>query len=361
MDPVFPWDRVASVPDYEVVAADPDRACEDAVAVWGNTIGWPGRQEYMYRRYYLDCPVGRSEMHFLRHRPSGQIVGTLGIGPRRVFWQGREILAGTLSHFCVLKQHRKLRPPMLLVKKTADACRGRYDVLYAMPGTPQAAALGKLFGGAPACHVSRRVRVLRPAKYFERFLPRRLASAVGAVAGFVSELPDHVHGGARDRVAEWVDRVDPCMAALWRNSPRGECWNAVREASILEWRFDRLPARQRRYLLVRAGSTDSLLAWFACDTNYFDADILLVQDFWVAGGPGAIDHATIRTLCAAVRKLGFAAVEVRMAAPAATIAPWARAGFIERNLLPVFVAWLNPALAATGDTAFHMTSLDGDG
>ena len=360
-EPVFPWDRVASVPDYEVFDADLEHACDDAVAVWGNTIGWPGRQEAMYRRYYLECPTGKPDMYFLRHRPSGRNVGTLGIGPRRVFWRGREIRAGALSHFCVTRQHRKLRPPMLLVKKAADACRGRYDALYAMPGTAQAAALGKLFGGAPACFMSRRVKVLRPGKYFEHLLPRPLAAVAGGAAGFALRFRDGLRGGAQGLIAEWSGRVDPRMAKLWRDSPRGEGWNALRETDFLQWRLDGLPSRKRRYLLVRAGTGDPLLAWFACDTNYFDADILVVQDYWATGGPEALDHATIHALCNAVRQLGFAAVEVRVAAPDTTIAPWTRAGFVERNRFPIFVAWLDLSLAPGAGAAFHITDIDNDG
>lgn len=261
----------------------------------------------------------------------------------------------------MVKEHRKLRPPIQLVKKTADACRGRYDALYAMPGTPQAAALGKLFGGAPTCFMSRRVKVLRPTKYLGRFLPRSLASAVGGVAGFAMRFHDRLRGGVQGLTVEWVDHVDPRMAQLWRDSPRGEGWNAVRETDVLQWRLDCLPTRKRRYLLVSAGSGGPFLAWFACDTNYFDADILVVQDYWAVGGPEAVRREAIRVFSDAVRQLGFAAVEVRLAAPDAAMAAWIDEGFVERSRFPIFVAWLNPSLAAATGASFHITDLDNDG
>lgn len=354
------WERITQLADYEVIDADLAQACDHAVAVWSNSIGWPGRQAEMYRRYYLECPVGQPRMKFLRHVPSGAIVGTLGVGPRRVRWRGRDIRAGVLSHFCVVKAHRKLRPPMLLVSKAVAACRGDYDLVYAMPGTPRAAALGRLFGGAPACHVLRRVKVLRHGKYAARWLPRPAAALAGAVVDAAMALRRHAQRGGRPLRGEWMDRVDPGMSALWRESAASPRWSAARDVSMLRWRFDRLPARRRRHLLVHDAREGSLVAWFACDDNFFDPDILVVHDFWAVGGPAAIGRAAIRVLCAAARDLGFSAVETRLAAGAAAAA-WLAEGFSERNRYPVYMAWLNASLAPPTHGELRFTELDNDG
>jgi hypothetical protein len=353
------WERVANVPDYEVVDADLGHACDDALAVWGNSIGWPGRQAEMYRRYYLECPVGRPELKFLRHVPSGQLVGTLGVGPRRLWWKGRELRAGMLSHFCVVQAHRRIKPPILLIKLTAEACRDRYDVLYAMPRTPQAAALGRLFGDAPACYMSRRVKVLRYAKYAVRRLPSSLAKVAGGLADAATRFGSDLRGGTGGLEGRWVDRVDPRMAELWRRSTATPLWNAARDIRMLHWRFDRLPSTRRRYLLVE-DARGRLLAWFACDSNFFDPEILVVEDFWGDDGPAGIEPAAIRVLCREAAGLGFCAVEVRAGAPAALQA-WAREGFVERNRYPVFTAWLTPSVAAGPGDVLHLTELDNDG
>ena len=358
-EPLARWNRVAGVPDYEVVDADLEHACDDALAVWGGSIGWPGRQAEMYRRYYLECPVDRPELRFLRHVPSGRVVGTLGVGPRRVSWKGRELRAGMLSHFCVVQAHRKIKPPILLIKQTADACRGRYDVLYAMPRTPSAAALGKLFGGAPACCMSRQVKVLRHAKYAARRLTPALAGMAGGIADAVMRIGSGLRGGTGQLTGRWTDQVDPGMAALWRTSQAGPLWNSARDGAMLRWRFDRLPSSRRRHLLVE-DARGHLQAWFACDSNFFDPEILVVEDFWCAGGPAAIDAPVIRVLCREAAALGFCAVEVRSAAPD-TARAWIREGFVERNRYPVFMAWLNPSVAAGPGEALHLTELDNDG
>jgi hypothetical protein len=353
------WDRVAELPDYEVVDADLEHACDEALAVWGGSIGWPDRQAAMYRSYYLECPMGRPELKFLRHLPSGEVVGTLGIGPRRLWWKGRELRAGVLSHFCVTQSHRKIKPPILLIKRTVDACRGRYDVVYAMPRTPQAAALGKLFGDGAACFMTRRVKVLRHAKYAERRLPRLLAGMLGRIADAGARIRSELRGGTGQLTGRWVDRVESSMADLWETSKAGLAWNASRDEAMLRWRFDTLLSSQRRYLLVE-DPRGSLLAWFACDSNYFDPDILVVEDFWCAGGPARIDATIIRVLCHEAERLKFCAVELRSGAPD-VVRPWIHEGFTERNRSPVFMAWLNPSLAVVEGDVLHMTELDNDG
>lgn len=353
------WERITQVAGYEVVDADLAEACDQAVAVWGSSIGWPGRQREMYRRYYLECPAGQPQLKFLRHVPSNTIVGTLGVGPRRVRWHGQDIRAGMLSHFCVLPAHRKLRPPMLLISRVVAACRGQFDVVYAMPSTPRAAALGKLFGGAPAGWMRRRVKVLRYAKYAARWLPRPLAKVTGSAVDWAVSL--RPQPGGRPLEGTWSDRADPRMSSLWQLSADGPPWNAARDQALLGWRFDRLPSRRRRHLLVHDARSGALVAWFACDDNFFDPDILVVHDFWAAGGPAAIERGAVRMLCAAARKLGFAAVEMRLAAPDATAVAWLAEGFRERNRHPIFMAWLNDVLPVPAEGELHLTELDDDG
>ncbi len=363
--PVFPWDRLTSVNDYEVVDADLARACGEATAVWGTTIGWPGRQEEVFRRYYLEYPYGKPDLKFLRHVPTGKVVGTLGVGPRRVCWKGREIRAGMLSHFCVVGEHRKMRPPMFLFKKTIDDCRGRFDALYAMPGTqesaPHAMALGRMAtAGVTTTFKIRRVKVLRSAGYAARFMPRSLASMAGGMLDAGRRGRDFLRRGGSKVTARWIDSVDPCMSELCRATPCGEDWCAARDDDMLRWRFDRLLSHRRRCLLVNDGRDGALRGWFACDENYFDRHILVVQDYWLADDPDT-DTTAIRALCKEVRKLGYVAVEMRLAAPDAAATPWVGEGFRERNRDPIPVFWLNQAVFGGTDGSFHITEFDNDG
>jgi hypothetical protein len=369
MGPVFPWDRLKSVADYEVVDADLEHACADTLAVWRTTVGWPGRQEEVFQRYYLEHPGARPELKFLRYIPTGNVVGTLGVSPRRVWWHGHEIRAGMLSHFCVLPEHRKMRPPMFLFKSTIDACRGRYDALYAIPGTqessPHAMALERIAAaGVTTASKVRRVKVLRSARYAARFLPGPLADAAGAVVDAGLRARDGLRAGGGGVEGRWTGSATEDMVALWQATPQDGRWCAVRDFGMLRWRFDLLPSYRRRYLLVSekgASEGGNLLAWFACADNYYDRDSLVVQDFWSKGGPGRIGRAAIRALCGAAREAGFAAVEMRMVAPPDMASAWVGEGFTERNRAPVPIFWLNPDVAGGTSGSLHITEFDNDG
>lgn len=348
--------------DYRVVEANIDDACEIAVEVWGRSIGWPDRPADMYRRYYQQDLVERSRLLLLQHVPSGRIVGTVGASPRRVMWQHRELKAAVFSHLCVVGEHRKVRPAMLLLKGAGDACRRDCDLVYAVPRTRQAVAFCKLMHVRPVSHVRRSVRVLRFGHYLGRRLPEWVTGAAGGVVDAAFSARDALRGGSKDFIATWVDRIDPRMAALWRDTGVDDGWNGVRDEAFLRWRFDHLLSFQRRYLLLsEKGGGGALVAWFACDTSGFDSGVLVVQDFWSAHGSGPIDRAMVRVLCREVRALGFAGVELRLGAPDACHAPWHAEGFIDRNQHPIFVFWFDADASRADDAAYRITDLDNDG
>lgn len=262
-----------------------------------------------------------------------------------------------------------MRPPMFLLASTIDACKGRYDVLYAMPGTqesmPRVMTLErKAAAGVRTAFKIRRVKVLRSARYAARILPKPLAGVAGAIIDAGLRVRDALRVGGGRVEARWIDRASPDMAALWQATPRHDGWCAVRDFEMLRWRFDLVPSYRRRYLLVgEAGAAegDGLLAWFACADNYYDRDSLVVQDFWAKGGPGEMKRAAIRALCKAARQAGYAAVEMRMVAPDDMATAWIREGFMERNRNPVPILWLNPDVAGGTEGSLHITELDSDG
>lgn len=350
--------------DYEVVDGDVTTACADVVRVWGNTVGWPGRQEEGYRSYYLDPSVERPLLKLLRHVPSNRIVGTVGISPRRVMWRGREIRAGVFSHLCVEKAHRKIRPAKLLIAVAVDACRRRFDLAYGMPRTDEANAFMRLLGTLGwrlACSGSRRVRVLRYTKYVGRLLPRPLAIVAGRCLDAAMGMRDAVRGRADRVVAQWTERVDPRMAALWRAVAPGDGWVAVRDEAMLRWRFDGLVSFRRGYLLVSDANDGLLVAWFACDANPSDPEILVVEDFWSRQGANAIDPQAIRVLCREVRSRGYCAVEMRLAASDSCFASWRAEGFAKRNGGDTYVCWLNREVQGDGVGPYYFTEFDNDG
>lgn len=347
---------------YTQIDANIEQDRATAAGVWDGILGWTGRFPEMYDAFYRDCPGGRPVLKFLRHEPSQTIVGTGGVGPRRVLWRDLEIRAGVLAHFCVTPTHRSVKPAIFMLRSMVEAARGRFDVLYGFP-RPKAAAICKLAGYKVGGELIRRVKILRHENYAARFLPRPLAILVGRLIDLafrISDIARHPTGRATP-FAEWTDAVDPRMGELWEKTDHGDGWTAVRDTETLRWRFDRLLSTRRCYLLLGDAPGGPLSAWFACDTHPRDASILTINDFWSKDGLNAIDPSAVRTLCRAARDEGFHALELRFTGSEQAHASWANEGFTERGRQPLYVLWLNPDLAGDFAGKMHITDIDNDG
>lgn len=347
---------------YSVVDADIEQDCAAAADIWEGILGWTGRFPEMYNAFYLDCPVGQPRLKFLRHDQSQSYVGTVGIGPRRVLWKGREIRAAVISHLCVKSAHRSVRPALLLLRsQEEEVARRGFDVGYGLPSS-EGAALSKLAGYKIGGQLIRYAKVLRYENYAARLLPRVLAIPAGRALDRLMQAADFFRRfGERPPFAEWVRTVDPRMGELWESTAHGDGWTTIRDTAMLRWRFDRLPSTRRCYMLLSEAPGQPLSAWFACDTNARDASILTISDFWSSNGINAIDRIAIRMLCRAARSAGFHAVELHFTGSDQARSTWNAEGFVKRSAQPLYMRWLNPDLAGELEGKLHITDIDNDG
>ncbi|KQX97330.1 hypothetical protein ASD22_08605 [Rhodanobacter sp. Root480] len=347
---------------YTQIDANIDQDSALAVDVWEGNLGWTGRFPEMYKAFYVDCPMGQPILKLLRYEPTRVVVGTAGVGPRRILWKGREIRAGVGAHLCVTQAHRSVKPALLLLRSCVEAAHGHFDVVYGLP-RPKGAAIYKLGGIKIGGYLIRRVKILRHENYAARFLPRLLAIPAGRLLDLICRIRDLARHAGKSAApsAEWADTVDPRMGELWENTDHGDGWTTIRDTETLRWRFDRLPSTKRRYLLLGSAPGATLSAWFACDTNPRDASILTVNDFWSNNGVNAIDPIAIRTLCSAVRDAGFHALELRFTGSEQAQRSWTTEGFVERGRQPLYVRWLNPDVAGDLEGQLHITDIEDDG
>ncbi|MFA6229098.1 MAG: hypothetical protein WC617_02840 [Rhodanobacter sp.] len=349
-------------PQYRVSDADLSRDRDAVVSVWDGSIGWAGRLPEMFDAFYRDCPLGQPLLKLLHHQPENTVIGTIGAGPRRILWRGQEIRAGVVSHLAVLPAHRSVKPGIFLSRSLVEMARGRFDVLYGLPSS-KGAALAKLAGFKVGGQLIRQVKILRYQNYIDRVLPQPASVIGGALINFANQTWDRMRRlvEAGSAHAEWVNHVDPRMDRLWQQSPHGERWTSIRDATMLHWRFDRLPSARRRYLLLSPIRDGELTAWFACDTNVHDPHMLSVNDFWTIDGVQAVDPVSIRTLCRAAYREGFHSIELRFTGSEEAHASWSAEGFVERSRQPLIVIWLNQELAGETEGMLHITDIENDG
>ncbi|MBX3727256.1 MAG: hypothetical protein KF823_15205 [Xanthomonadales bacterium] len=336
---------------YGVVAGSVDADREVALSVWRGNLGQDARMAAKYAWFYQDGDAGAPLLLKLHHLASDAWVGIASAGPRRMRWQGREIVAGVLVDLAVDAGHRSLGPALQLQQAMMAHGRERFALLYGFPN-PKAVALCRHVGYAPLGELVRHARPLRVGRY----LAGRLPSMLAGPAAWLADAADYLRLRlARTRLrSRWSDGVVPEMDALWQDSEPGRGPVAVRDRAFLAWRFDRCPLARTRYLLVNDRS-GALQAWFACQA---DDAALHVRDFWSRRGAAGPSAAEVTALLRAARAAGHASVSMEFLGPAAALAGWQACGFRARGKRPVI------GIAASGDArdldGLWLTSADED-
>lgn len=332
-----------------------------AIHAWRGSLG--DDEAMLGDRYDAVCvhaPGGQPVIRFVEHVDDG-IVGVLGLAPRRMRAGGRELRAGVLSHLAIRPEHRSLGPALMLLESVLAAAEGRFDLVYGIPNANQGATAAlRRAGMRPLALLQRSVRIVRHGSYLARRVPAWLA----APAGMVLDAADGLRlgwdrfRGPRLR-ARWADRFDPAMRGLPDCAGAHPALTAVRDETMLRWRFDAIVGLRIRYLLVEQAE-GPLRAWFACSVDPEWPHILVIHDFWSCDALDGIDSRVLRVLLGEARRSGYAAVSLRAALGSDASAPWRASGFRARDGQQVMVRWLDPALAAAPPPP-HLTYIDQDG
>lgn len=340
---------------YQAVAGEPARDRDAVLSIWAGHLGQASQHAAKYEWFYRQCPFGSPLLQLLRHVPSGQWVGTCAAGPRRMLWQGEELQAGVLVDMAVLPQHRSLGPAMIAQAALMAAADARFGLLYGFPNRKSLPVVQRLGYGVLG-EMHRRARVLRYRGYLPRVLAPPVAAVAGALLDAAAALAWHWRRWhTRHCRAQWSDRVDPRMDALWAASPPLAGPVTVRDCRFLAWRFDASPLVRTRYLLL-ADADGRLRAWFACQAQ---GATLQVRDFWSHQGANGMPRDCLDALAVAAWRAGHAAVSVEFAGSEAAHRAWQAAGFSARDRRPVIGRWA-PAAGDPGIPGYHFTAADED-
>ncbi|HRA36966.1 MAG TPA: GNAT family N-acetyltransferase [Pseudomonadota bacterium] len=342
------------LPPYLVEAGDVTRDRETVLAVWRGNLGDPARMGTKYDWFYRDCPYGAPLLCILRHRASGAAVGVAAAGPRNMQAGGRALRAGVLVDMAVMPEHRSLGPALVLQQGLLEAAAQRFDLVYGFPN-PKAVPVFKRVGYTQLADMVRYARVLRHARYLERRMPRLLARLAGPLVDIGVACGDAWRRrGDPACAAAWVERLGEDADALWAAGKPPAAALAVRDRTLLSWRFDRGPVPPTRYLEVRNRGDGTLRAWFACQV---EDRMLHVGDYWSRDGANGAGRAAIEALLLAARRDGHVAVSVQLAGAAPALAGWLGAGFQARGSRPVYGRWFDRAMPAPG---LQLTAADED-
>lgn len=332
---------------YSTREGDLARDRDAAIAVWRATLGNTQGRDAKFDWFYRHAPEG-SLLVLLTDGGDG-IVGTAGVGWRRMRLGGRTLRAGLLADMAVLPAHRLLGPALLLQRTACELALREGDLVYGFPN-PNAVPVVKRLGYAHAGDMVLHVRPLRHARYLARTLPAAFARPAGWLLDQALRVRDRLRHLATPRLhAAWHGTPQDPVAMDPGDAPT---LHGLRDADALDWRFTRCPLATFRFLHLRCEGRADSRAWFACQR---DGDTLRVADY---GFERDVARASaIASLLAAAYREGCSAVAIEACLPTGDWAAWHANGFRERQRRPVYARWRDPALSAT---PLRLTAFDED-
>jgi len=319
--------------DYRVEDGDLARDGDAAIAVWRASLGNSEGRAAKFEWFYRAAPSG-AYLQVLRAGPERTVVGTAGVGWRRMRRDGRELRGGLLADMAVLPGHRMLGPAMQLQRAASDRALASGDFVYGFPNA-NAVPVVKRLGYAHVGDMVLYVRALRHAPYLQRHLPGPLARIAGAALDVAIAAGDWLRSAPRGRLqAEWrrtpLDLVHP----RWSQPGMLE---GIHDRAQLEWRFAHSPLDAFRFLYLRRRPDAPVAAWFACQR---DGDVLRICDFGF--DPSAAVAQCIAALARVAADDGCTSLAVECCLPEPERAALVRTGFVERQRRPIYARWKDP-------------------
>jgi hypothetical protein len=318
---------------YIVREADLDRDREAIVAVWARNLRAHTASEHWekFAWYYLHNPVGRGRCWVLEQPAGGEVVGTAGLGMRRLRANGRSLRAGLASDFAVDVKHRLLRPALMLQRAVLGGLQDGLEVIYGLPNR-QSLPVFRHVGYSTNVVATRYVKVLRVGRFLKRMFPR-VAAARNIVAGVVDpflravslETSQSMH--AAKCGLKRFDDVDERFDELWRRTAGDAEAAGERTAAYLRWRYLQYPFRRYVVLGLTSGCGGGLMGYVVCLPGA-DEQVHLI-DFWPTSLRRSVDQLLARVIIWA-RARGAASVACEVSGAWRLEKALCRFGFVRR-------------------------------
>lgn len=315
---------------YTVEQADLSRDRELIIDLWSKNLLAHSPEEHRGRFdwHYGENP-DKGRCFLVRHRPSGKVVGTAGMGIRKISVDKREVLAGIAVDFAVEPQHRTLQPAVFLARSVAKTIGSGVDFIFALPNK-DAEAIFRRVGYMEVGPFRRFVRVLDVGEYLRRHaLPAAVRVPAAAVLNFSQRVLVGLRGGLqRGCGAVGIGWCEPKLESLWRSTLPSDGMMGDRQSGYLQWRFGRCPLHNHHLLGLFGNGAEHLLGYAVVYGGL--AGQLKVPDLLVA--PGASLSKALMAISHWADHKGYSSIAFEVVNPAASLlAALKRTRFIDRG------------------------------
>jgi hypothetical protein len=314
--------------EYAVVPAHLQRDRRVIIDLWRRNLADSSHLEEKYDWHFLNNPFGPGQIWILK--ADGQPIGTTSLGMRLLKSGETVTTAGVACDLAVNKEHRFLRPALLLQRALLSSANPEVRILYGVPNSGGASVM-KYVGYRQFCAVHRYAKVLRPSHYLLR------SPKLKAITPFIGKLADQGFAawqsfGRRKgrRIAQVLPCFDERFDELW-NGRRSDhaATLTVRNRSFLKWRYRECPLREYKTLGLLTPDEAKLLGYLI----YYVKDVsALCVDLLAPGG--AEDLQSLLSSWAALA-LGDGLAALSISCPGGALAEAVMLhGFSRRSVTP---------------------------
>jgi hypothetical protein len=310
------------------VPADLERDRDAILGVWNRNLSLsPELNREKLRWYYQENPCGPGHCWLLVTEPDGTVVGTAGLGLRRVRVGEETLLAGVASDYAVDKEHRSLQPALMLQKAVLAKEESDLPLIYGLPNR-NAIAIFRRLGYREVGTLQRHAKVLRVGPYL-----RRLSGAARALALF-GEPIDWARAAvaaetwqpAGGKVLRELDGADGRFDELWERVAPQRAVAGERSADFVRWRYQECPLRE--YSVLGLFSRDeSRLHGYA--VTFLEGEQLQCVDLVAEDNDATLD-ALVAGLLRRVRNSGASSISLAFYAPGPLEEKLRAYGFVPR-------------------------------
>jgi len=259
--------------EYAVVSANLEKDRGVIIDLWRRNLADTSHLEEKYDWHFLNNPFGSGQIWILK--ADGQPIGTTSLGMRLLKFGETVTTAGVACDLAVNKDHRFLRPALLLQRAMLSAANPEVQILYGVPNSSGASVM-KYVGYRQFCAVHRYARVLRPSQYLLR------SPKLKAVAPFIGKFVDQGFAAWQSfgrRKGRRVARVLPCFDErfdeLWNGLRSDHATLTIRNRRFLKWRYRDCPLREYKTLGLLTPDESKLLGYLIYHVK--DASALCVD------------------------------------------------------------------------------------
>ena len=331
---------------YTVGEADLDRDRQGILAVWRRNLSDKEKAGEKFDWYYRSNPLGPGRIWKLVADESGEIVGTAGVGLRRLKVGSESLLVGLNSDFAVDKEHRSLLPAMRLQKAAQSRLQEGVALLHGVPNENAVALLHRI-GYRSSGKIVRHARVMRSAGYLRRITSLKpVALLLGAPLDLiVRAISSETWTSWRGRTHREFTAFDERFDALWERARNRYAIATERTSGFLEWRYSQCPMHEYRIVGVLDSRQKTL---FGYAVYYLDGPHARIADL-IADGEAEMTR-TIAAVITSVRSAGAESVSLSCGVGTHLEGPLSRFGFLQREgdgPTAQIVVGLGPAAART--------------